>query len=99
MSEDLDRANPNGGMRSSAPGLERNPHVLPAPARKMSGAPGRHKMGVDALAVRRPAAARARGIEGLRVADASIMPTLIGGNTNAPVIMIGKKVADLIRAR
>ena len=41
---------------------------------------------------------RVKGIASLRVADASIMPTLIGGNTNAPSIMIGEKCADLIRA-
>ncbi len=40
---------------------------------------------------------RVHGIEGLRVADASIMPTLIGGNTNAPSIMIGERCADLVR--
>jgi choline dehydrogenase len=39
---------------------------------------------------------RVHGIAGLRVADASIMPTLIGGNTNMPAIMIGEKASDLI---
>jgi choline dehydrogenase len=42
---------------------------------------------------------RVRGVEGLRVADASVMPTVPGGNTNAACIMVGEKASDLIRNR
>jgi choline dehydrogenase len=54
------------------------------------------KMGGDAMAVV-DAELRVRGIAGLRVADASVMPTLVSGNTNAATIMIGEKCADLAR--
>ena len=59
---------------------------------------GTCKMGSDALSVV-DAELRVRAVPGLRVIDASVMPTIPGGNTNAPTIMIAEKAADLLRGR
>ncbi|UNK79163.1 GMC family oxidoreductase N-terminal domain-containing protein [Sphingopyxis granuli] len=58
---------------------------------------GTCRMGNDDQAVVDPAL-RLRGIAGLRIADASVMPALIGGHTNAPSMMIGEKAADMMMA-
>ncbi|WP_407662249.1 GMC family oxidoreductase [Microbacterium timonense] len=71
--------------------LRRYSHTLYHPV-------GTARMGTDAASVVDPEL-RVRGVTGLRVADASVMPTVIRGHTNAPAIVIGEVAADLIRGR
>jgi len=59
---------------------------------------GTCKMGTDESAVVDPQL-RVRGIDGLRVADASIFPEITSGNTNAATVMVGEKAADLLLSR
>ena len=59
---------------------------------------GSCRMGVDAMAVVDPVL-RVRGIDALRVVDASVFPSIVGGNTNAPIVMVAEKAAALITGR
>ena len=89
------------GSRELAPGesLQNDEEILDwikANAETTYHPVGTCKMGVDPMAVVDPQL-RVHGIEALRVADASIMPTMTSGNTNAPSIMIGERAADFIK--
>jgi choline dehydrogenase len=89
------------GMRELAPGTARDTDDelidwVRQAAETTYHPVGTCKMGADPTAVV-DARLRVHGIAGLRVADASIMPTLTSGNTNAPAIMIGEKAAEMIR--
>jgi choline dehydrogenase len=57
---------------------------------------GTCRMGIDELAVVDPEL-RVHGVDGLRVADAAVMPVISSGNTHAPTTMIGERAADLVR--
>lgn len=87
---------PEGGERMTPEeraevSLRRYSHTLYHPV-------GTARMGTDAASVVDPEL-RVRGVDGLRVADASVIPTIIRGHTNAPAIVIGERAADLIRGR
>jgi choline dehydrogenase-like flavoprotein len=85
---------PGAGVESDA---ELDAHIRRSVGTAMHPA-GTCAMGGDAQAVV-DAHLRVRGLRGLRVIDASVMPTIVGGNTNAPVIMIAEKAADMILGR
>jgi choline dehydrogenase len=89
----------NGGELSPGPGVETDEEILDWVAR--DGETALHpsctcKMGNGEDAVVDPSTMRARGVDGLRVVDASVMPYVTNGNIYAPVMMIAEKAADLI---
>jgi choline dehydrogenase len=81
------------GPKYADPGELRK--VLPNTVQSVYHSVGTCRMGSDERAVVDPEL-RVRGIDGLRVADASIMPSITGGNTNAASIMIGERCAELV---
>ncbi len=90
----------NAGELSPGPEVETDEQILAWVARDAETAlhPScSAKMGTDAMAVVDPGSMQVRGLEGLHVVDASVMPIITNGNIYAPVMMIAEKAADLIR--
>ena len=89
----------NGGELSPGPEVRTDEEILAWVAKDAETALhpcGTAKMGVDRLAVVDPGSLRVHGIDGLRVVDASVMPTITNGNIYAPVMMIAERAADVI---
>ena len=92
----------DAGELSPGPAVRSDEEILDWVARDAETAlhpSGTAKMGTDAAAVVDPSSMKVHGLEGLRVADASVMPVITNGNIYAPVMMIAEKAADLIRGR
>jgi choline dehydrogenase len=89
----------NAGELSPGPRVQTDEEVLAWVARDAETAlhPScTAKMGTDEMAVTDPGSLRVRGLDGLRVVDASVMPYVTNGNIYAPVMMVAEKAADLI---
>lgn len=91
------RVLPRPGVENDATALE---DYIRQNAKTVFHPAGTAKMGRDddPMAVVTPEL-KVRGVEGLRIADASVMPTLVSGNTNAPCMMIGARAAAFMTAR
>jgi choline dehydrogenase len=89
----------NGGETSPGPAVETDDQILDWVARDAETALHPSctcRMGTDELAVVDPATLRVRGLDGLRVVDASVFPSVPNGNIYAPVMMVAERSADLI---
>ena len=89
----------NGGELSPGPDVQSEAQILDWVGREAETALHPSctcKMGIDELAVVNPSSMRVRGLDGLRVVDASVMPYVTNGNIYAPVMMLAEKAADLI---